>query len=62
MSDGDGVGADGQVDEIVGSIAVRLLRARQLGLVPDDRHRSVRQHAAALVSNCSCNAAQGLLG
>ena len=61
MSDGDSVSADGQVDEIVGSISIRLLGARQLGLIADDGHRGLRQHAAARVGYRSGDAAQGLL-
>ena len=61
MGDRDGVSADRQVDEIVGAIFIRLLRARELGLVPDDGHRGFGQHAAALVGYGSRDAAQGLL-
>ena len=61
MGDGDGVGADGQVDEIVGAIAVCFLGTRELGLVPDDANGSVWQHAAALIGDGAGNAAQSLL-
>ena len=61
MIDGNGVSPDRQVDKIVCSTSIRLLRARQLRLIAHDGHGCIRQHAAAFVDHGPRDSAESLL-
>ena len=61
VSEGERVGADGQVHEVVAAIRVGLLSAREFGLVTDDGHNGFRQNAAGLVGDRAGDAAERLL-
>ena len=61
MREGEGVGADGQVHEIVGAVRVGLLGAREFGLVAHDGHGGVGQDAAGFVGDGAGDAAESLL-
>src|SRR5260370_36780839 len=61
VREGERVGSDGQVDEIVDAIRIRLLGPREFCLVTNDRYDGFRQHSAGLVSNCARDSAEGLL-
>jgi len=50
MRNRDGVGADRQINEVVGASAVRGQRARKFGLISDDGDGSAGKYAAALVA------------
>ncbi len=61
VSEGERVGADGQVHEVVAAIGIRLLGTREFCLVTHDRHIGSRQDAAGLVCDCAGDAAERLL-
>ena len=61
VREGQRVGADGQVYEVVAAVRVGLLGARELCLIADDRDHGIRQNAASLVRDCARDTAQGLL-
>ena len=57
----NGVGADGQVYEVVTAIRIRLLGAREFCLVLNDRDHGVRQDASCFVGDGARDATECLL-
>src|ERR1700674_4441939 len=60
-SEGQRIGADGQIDEVIAAVGVGLEAAGQLGLVGNDGHVRIRQHASGLVRDRTSDAAERLL-
>src|ERR1700674_1893416 len=61
VSERQRIGADGQIDEVVAAAGIGLEAAGQPGLVGDDSHVGLRQHAPGLVRDGASDAAECLL-
>jgi len=61
MSERQRIRADRKIDEVVAAVGVGLEAAGQLGLVGDDSHVGIRQHASGLVRDRTSDAAECLL-